>query len=126
MAFSLKDRKKSFRDAFRGVASVARSQINFRIHLVILAAVIVAALILRISLQGWIAIIIASGVVLAAECLNSAIELLCDAVSPEEHPLIGRAKDAAAGAVLIASVAAAAVGVAVLLPPLLDIMGKTG
>ncbi len=85
-----------------------------------------AALILRISLQGWIAIIIASGVVLAAECLNSAIELLCDAVSPEEHPLIGRAKDAAAGAVLIASVAAAAVGVAVLLPPLLDIMGKTG
>ncbi len=123
MASLLKQRKKSFRNAFRGVAVVVRSQINFRIQLTILSIVIVAGVLLKVPLQGWIALIIAAAMVLTAECLNSAIEYVGDAVTTENNPLIGKAKDVAAGGVLLASVAAAAVGIAVLLPPLLHVLG---
>jgi diacylglycerol kinase (ATP) len=51
------------------------------------------------------------------------IELIADALNPEHHPIIGRAKDVAAGGVLLAAVAAAIVGVVVILPPLLVHLG---
>ena len=62
----------------------------------------------------------------AAEAVNTAIELLGDATSADPHPMIGRAKDAGAGAVLIAAIAAAAVGLIVLGPPLLSLVGIAG
>jgi diacylglycerol kinase (ATP) len=58
-----------------------------------------------------------------AEALNTAFELLCDVASPEFHPLVEKAKDVAAGAVLIAAIGAAAVGLLVLGPPLLRSLG---
>jgi diacylglycerol kinase (ATP) len=50
--------------------------------------------------------------------MNTALEVLADAVAPDPHPLVGRAKDAAAGAVLVAALGAAAIGLLVLGPRL--------
>lgn len=63
----------------------------------------------RVDLAGWLAVAICIGMVLAFEALNTAIEALVDLVSPEYHDLAKRAKDCAAGAVLLASLAALAV-----------------
>ena len=62
---------------------------------------------------------LAIALVLAAECLNTALESLADAVAPDPHPLVARAKDAAAGGVLLAAIGAAVIGLLVLGPPLL-------
>jgi hypothetical protein len=61
-------------------------------------------------------VIVACGLVLAAEGMNTALERAIDRVGRERHPLAGAAKDSAAGAVLVAALAAAAVGGVLLLP----------
>jgi diacylglycerol kinase (ATP) len=111
----------SFRAAGRGIAESWRRGPNFRLQLAIgftawrLAAALGA---------NQAAVILAAAVVLAAEAANTAVEVLIDLVSPDEHPLAGLAKDVAAGSVLIAAGGAAAVGVAVLLPRLLALPGS--
>jgi len=115
-------RKASFRNALRGIYNVILSQVNFRIHLSILSIVIIAGLALRITLNDWVAIILAVGLVLTAECLNTAVEFLGDACTKEFNPFVGKAKDAAAAGVLIASITAAVVGLIVFIPALLRFM----
>lgn len=115
-------RKKSFRNAFKGLGTVILSQVNFRIHLTVLIVVVVAGLALRIDPTGWIAIIIVAGLVLAAECFNTAIEFLGDAYTEEENPFIRKAKDIAAAGVLLMSVTAAVVGLIVFIPALLKLL----
>jgi diacylglycerol kinase len=66
----------------------------------------------------WCALVSAIALVWAAEALNTAVELLTDLVQPERHPLAGRAKDAAAAGVLLASIGAAVIGALVFLPRL--------
>ncbi len=68
-------------------------------------------------------VLLACGLVLALELMNTALEAVVDLVSPEAHRLAKIAKDAAAGAVLLACVFAVLVGVAVILPPLLRQLG---
>ena len=67
--------------------------------------------------------LLACGLVLGLELLNTALEALVDLVSPEQHRLAKAAKDAAAGAVLLACVFAVLVGAVVLMPPLLRKLG---
>jgi undecaprenol kinase len=69
--------------------------------------------VLRPGALWAVVIILAAAMVLAAEAFNAAIEYLADAVHPDYHPLVGAAKDAAAGAVLIASLAALGTAAAV-------------
>lgn len=107
-----------FRDAGRGLASVVRTEPNFRIHLGILVVVIIAGFVFRISLIEWLAVVMVAGLVVVAEVLNTALEYLADATHPEVDPGIGRAKDASAGAVLVASGAAVVVGLLIFLPKL--------
>ncbi len=64
----------------------------------------------------WCCLVLCLMVVWTAEALNTALELLTDLVSPEFHPLAGRAKDAAAGGVLIAAVGSVIVGAIVFVP----------
>ena len=94
------------------------SQPNAQIHSVATVAVGVAGLWLKLSALEWATIFIVVGMVWTAEALNSALEALADRVSPEHHPLVGRAKDVAAGAVLIAAIAAVGVGIVILGPKL--------
>lgn len=101
---------KSFVWAFRGIAQAVRTQRNMRVHLCFAFYVILAGIVTGISSSEWLAVLICVGTVTALECLNTALEALCDTVRPERDPGIGRAKDASAGAVLCAAIASAAVG----------------
>jgi len=108
----------SFRFAFRGIGALLRTQANARIHFAATLAVIVAGLVLGITRLEWCAISSAVGLVWIAEGLNTAIECVVDLASPDVHPLAGRAKDIAAGAVLIAALIAAIIGALVFCPHL--------
>ena len=110
---------RSFSFAGQGVWHVVRTQRNMRVHLLAASAAVAAGLVLRISAVDWACILAAIGLVLTAEALNTVVEALVDLCTGEFHPLAKIAKDAAAGAVLIASAAAAGVGIAVFLPRLL-------
>lgn len=88
----------------------ARTQPNMRAHLIISLLVILAALILRLGRDYVVDLVIIIAVVLALELLNTAVESIVDLLTVTHHPLAKTAKDAAAGAVLVASVAAVVVG----------------
>jgi diacylglycerol kinase (ATP) len=85
-------------------------------------AVLIAGFVLRISKIEWCIIILTCAAVWTAEALNTALELLADAVSKETHPVIGQAKDVAAGAVLITAFGALMVGVLVFGPHILALL----
>jgi diacylglycerol kinase (ATP) len=110
---------RSFRYAFRGVGMLLAWQANARIHAAATVAVVALGFFFKIERWEWCAVLGAIGLVWAAEGLNTAIEALTDLVSPGEHPLAGRAKDIAAGAVLCAAITAVVVGGIVFLPRLL-------
>lgn len=107
---------QSFVDAGRGLVTVLRTEWNFRIHAVIALLVTIAGFVFRISEGEWLAVVLSAGLVFMAEVFNTAMEYLADAVHPEADQGVGMAKDAAAGGVLIAAVAAAVVGAIVFLP----------
>lgn len=113
-----------FRDAGRGVVSAWKSERNFRVHLGLLVVAVLSGYFLGISAGEWIALALAVALVLVAELLNTAIETLCDALHPEVHPGVGRAKDVAAGAVLVAALAAVITGAILFLPKLWDLFTK--
>ncbi|MBM4412625.1 MAG: diacylglycerol kinase family protein [Chloroflexi bacterium] len=106
----------SFGYAVRGIYAVAWSQRNFRIHVVAATLVCAVAWWLECSRLEWAILLITMGFVLVSEALNTAVETVVDLVSPEYHVLAARAKDVAAGAVLIAALTAVGVAVVILLP----------
>jgi diacylglycerol kinase (ATP) len=117
--FEFTGRIRSFRYAGRGVWLTLKSQHNAWIHAAATIIVLIAGYLLGISRQEWCLIILACAAVWTAEALNTAIEHLADATTNGFHPLIGQAKDVAAGAVLITATAAIVVGVLVFGPYLL-------
>jgi diacylglycerol kinase len=114
--FSFAARGKSFRYAGRGVWLTLKSQHNAWIHMVATIVVVIVGYLLGISRLEWCAIVLACAAVWTAEALNTALEYLADATTSELHPLIGNAKDVAAGAVLITALAAVVVGFLVFVP----------
>lgn len=112
----------SVQDALRGIGVMFRTQRNARIQAVLFVGVVVLSLILRITLAEWAVVLLVSGLVFATEALNTAVEELANEISREIRPGLGRAKDVAAGATLLASIFAAAVGVAVFLPRLIALV----
>ncbi len=113
-------RARSFRYAWRGVRTMLASQHNAWIHATASVAACALGALLGISLAEWCAVLLAIVTVWTAEALNTAFEFLCDVAAPEFHPLVARAKDVAAGAVLIAASGALAVGLLVFGSRLLD------
>jgi diacylglycerol kinase (ATP) len=101
----------SFRHAGRGLAWAVSSQANLRVHLVAAAVVLIAAIVLRFSVIEFVALLLCFAIVIAAELFNTTLEVLIDYAWPEHHPMIGRAKDVAAAAVLVAAIGTAIVGV---------------
>jgi len=100
----------SFNYAFEGIIHVLRTQRNLRIHFAIAIGVIAAAAALGVERMELIALLLAIAFVLVAEMVNSAIEGAIDVSTTSFDPNAKLAKDVAAGAVLIASVTAIAVG----------------
>ena len=96
-----------------GIGALVRTQAHARIHLAASTVVVGMGVLMRVSMAEWCWLIAAMGAVWVAEALNTAVELVADAACPEFHPLVGRAKDVAAGAVLLAAIAAVGIGVCV-------------
>ncbi|MBV8375015.1 MAG: diacylglycerol kinase [Candidatus Eremiobacteraeota bacterium] len=101
---------RSFHHAFEGILYATRTQPNMRVHFVIAAAVLLATLVLRLDRLYVVAVIILVAMVLSLELLNTAVEAIVDLLTVAHHPLAKTAKDAAAGAVLIAAVASVLAG----------------
>jgi diacylglycerol kinase (ATP) len=101
---------ESFNFAFEGIIHVLRTQRNMRIHFAIAAAVLIAALWVGVNRVELIALLLAISFVLIAEMINSALEAGIDVATTSFDPLAKLAKDISAGAVLIATVNAVAVG----------------
>lgn len=115
----LKRLRKSFRCAFRGVRELFLHTPNARIHLIATIAVIGAGLYFGVSRMEWCVLVICILLVLSLEAINSALEALADQVTTNYAPLIRDAKDLAAGAVLIAAVGSAIIGLAIFIPYIL-------
>jgi diacylglycerol kinase len=106
----------SFGFAGKGIALAFRSQPNFKTQFVIAAIITVLGLVLRLAVIEWLCLSLAMGLVLSMEIANTAIEKLVDMVTRERHPVAGQVKDLAAGAVLVASIVAAIVGLLIFIP----------
>jgi len=111
-------RLRSFRWALRGIGVMLRSQHNAWLHAAATVAIVCAGLALGLSAAEWCWIVLAIVAVWTAEALNTAFEFLTDVASPGFHPLAEKAKDVAAGAVLISALGAVAIGLLVLGPKL--------
>lgn len=117
-AAELGRRVRSFAYALRGLATLVRSQPNAWIHGAATAAAVGLAAVLALPRRDWALLVLAIASVWSAEAFNSALEALADRASPDYHPLVERAKDLAAAAVLLVAAGAAGVGLLVLGPPL--------
>ena len=120
--FEFTARLRSFSYAGRGIFLTLASQHNAWIHAAATVAVVITGFYLKISRMEWGLVVLASAAVWTAEALNTAIEFLADAVTTERRPLIGDAKDVAAGAVLITALAAVIVGVLVFQPHIMALV----
>jgi diacylglycerol kinase len=104
---------RSFGYAVEGLGVMLRTQPNFLVHVTAAVVVIIAGVFFGLSVFEMALIVATIAIVLIVECLNTALEAVCDLVSPAFHPLVKRAKDVSAAAVLIG--AAASIVIAVLL-----------
>ena len=114
----VRSRIHSFGHAFRGWWHVLKTQHNAWIHSIVATLVIAVCLWLSLPLRDWAVIVLAIAMVFTAEFINTAIEAVVDLASPVHHPLAKVGKDVGAGAVLVAAVAAALVGLLIIGPPL--------
>jgi diacylglycerol kinase len=112
------DRGRSFGHAFRGLGYMLRTQPHARLHALATLLVLGAGCWLEVSRGEWLLLVLAIGLVWMAEAMNTALEALADAVHPDHHPLVGRAKDVAAAGVLLSAFAAAVVGLWIFIPRL--------
>ena len=111
----------SFSYAITGVKTAFATQPNIRIHIVIAIIVSVLGYSLGLSTEELIEIILLVGLVLVAEMINTAIEFACNAITTDIHPEIKKAKDVAAGSVLVVSILAIIIGVVIFIPKILSI-----
>lgn len=93
-----------------------------RIHGVIFFLVIAAGLFFRISTVDWLVIFLASGLVFSMEVLNTAAEFFLDKYYPGYSDEIGKIKDITAGAVLVAALFAAAAGLIIFIPEIMELL----
>ena len=117
--FSLVKRAKSFANAGRGIGVFLKTTPNAWIQLLIFLGALALGFYFRITGTEWMFLVLAAGMVLAAEAFNTAIEIDIDLTSPEFHPYARDTKDVAAGAVLIAASTAFVIGMVVFGPHLL-------
>ena len=102
--------------ALKGINYCFRSEINFRIEIMLSAIALTLCLAFNVSSEEWIIILVCIMMVLALEIINTAIEKLSDALCMTFHPLIKATKDLAAGAVLLTSVISLIIGCIIFIP----------
>lgn len=117
--FSLGD---AFRCAGQGVVDTSHER-NFCIELGFMVVCIALGLFFGLAPLEWAVVFVCFGLVLGGECFNSAVEAVVDLASPERCELARKAKDAAAGGVLLFSFASLAVGIVLFVPRILGLAG---
>lgn len=114
---------RSFVTGYVGLGHALGSERNLQIHVVIAVCVIAAGFFFALAAGEWIAVTLSIGLVIAAECMNTAMERLADRVSLEMHPPIKQAKDCSSASVLVLAMTAAVVGGIVFVPKVSTWMG---
>jgi diacylglycerol kinase len=109
---------RSFGYAFEGLVTLVRTQPNFRVHLLVACLALGLGIVLGLTPPELALVVLTAAVVLVVEAINTCLETVCDLVSPAYHPLVKKAKDVSAAAVLIAAVASVGVAAALFLPRL--------
>lgn len=117
---------KSFGYAFEGVWNTVKSERNMQIHLGFTVCVIIAGFIFRITKTEWLICLVLFGQVMSLELVNTALEACVDVATDEWKPLAKKAKDAAAGAVLVSAIIAAFIGLWIFIPRLFLLLGAIG
>lgn len=113
---------QSFGCAFSGLRQLFRAERNFRIHLVLAALAGLFGWWLRFTPTEWCLVVLTSGFVIVTEVLNTSIETILDLLHPHDHPLVGRAKDLAAAAVLISAICAVMIAGLIAIPRIWGIL----
>lgn len=119
--FSWRTRSKSALYALNGLKTLFKEEHNSRIHTGITIVVVIAGFLLHISATEWMIIAILVALVFGLEIMNSAVENLCDHVTPEKNEMIRKVKDLAAAAVFFASVISVICGAIIFSPKLCDL-----
>ena len=114
---------KSFHYSIDGLKYAYRYEQSMMIHVFVTICVIIANIVLKISGMEWLITMMAIGMVLAAELINTAIEAVVDLVTLEIHPLAKIAKDCGSAATFVLSIMAAAIGLVVYIPHIIELLG---
>ena len=109
----------SFGFALKGCLTLFHSERNVKIHVFALFAVTLMGVFFHISTLEWAIVALCSGVVLAAEAINTAMEEMVDLLHPAHCEKAGRIKDIAAAGVLILAIASLTCGLFIFLPKVL-------
>ena len=110
---------RSFTFAITGIGYAFRSQVNMRFHFIAASVVIISAIILHLSALEWCIVLLCIGSVIAAELINTSIEINVDLSSPERNEKAGHVKDIAAAAVLVICIVSAIIGSIVFIPKII-------
>ena len=113
---------RSFGYAFEGLATIVRTQPNFWVHVSAACAALALGVLLRLSPAEFAIVVLSITLVMVVEAVNSGIETMCDLISPGHHPLIKRAKDISAAAVLIAAAGAVIIALLLFAPRLVSLL----
>ncbi|MBO0329726.1 diacylglycerol kinase family protein [[Muricauda] lutisoli] len=111
-----RDRIKSVGYALKGMFLLLRTESSIKIQAVIAVVVTAFGFYFQISNTEWILQLLAIGLVMGVEGLNTAVEKICDYIQPNMDPKIGVIKDISAGAVMIVSVIASIIGLIIYVP----------
>jgi diacylglycerol kinase (ATP) len=115
---SLRGKRLALQYAWQGVSYMLRTQPNAWFQIGIWVVVTAVGLAFRLTAGEWCAAVLAMALVWITEALNTAIEDVVDLASPGRHPLAGRAKDVAAGSVVVAVAASGIIGLIIFAPRL--------
>lgn len=114
-----KSLKNSFKYAFEGIKTTFQTEKNMKIHIAIMIFVIILGFLLKISSLEWIACLILFALVISAEMFNTVIETTVDLITKEKNELAKKAKDIAAGAVLVTAIFSAIIGLIIFVPKII-------
>ncbi len=115
--------RNTFKNARKGMRLVLKSERNVRIHLVMAAFVLMLGFLLNFSITKLCILLIAIGMVVSAEMINSALEYSLDAVFHNRYSrLVGMAKDISAGAVMFVTIIAVVIGLLIFIPPIFGLL----
>ncbi|MDD2469558.1 MAG: diacylglycerol kinase family protein [Bacilli bacterium] len=122
--FGLKRMVNSFKYSFDGLAYAAKKEQSIILMFICLILALILGFWLQITLLEWFFILIAIGLVLGTELINTSIEATIDLLSPKFHPLAKVAKDTASAAVFVYSLIAFIIGCLVFIPNIIELIER--